>query len=199
MVKEITTANFKRRWGAGIRKLSFAAKPYLPDQSNSFLQDAGLPARFRFGTLSIDFLTDAVTMENVWAEIQGEEWRLPFDWKRFWKIGDVDFGQPTAWLCLEEMSGRIVTIDPQIDTPISKVNSSLLQLGKCMLHLREWFKNTKGDLNKGTALAKLLLLRKHNPAFENELSAGFWLPIENLVEGYADYDEELPTLEVEYA
>ena len=137
-------------------------------------------------------------MADVWARIQRGEWVMPYDWKRFWKIGDVEFSQSTAWLCLEELTGRIVTIDPEVETPIATVNSSLLQLGKCMLHLRDWFDKTGGDINNGTALVKLLLLRKNNHAFKNENSGGFWLPIEYLVEGYADHDEDLPKLEVEH-
>ena len=161
---QLSPAKFVQQWGSGIRPLRFAKPmPIFSEATAEFVRSGGFPSFFHLVHFrEIDFLEESIPMSTVWHSLHGDEWRMPHSWNAFWKIGTVDYGQPTATLCIEEVSGTIVAIDDE-EGPhplVMTVNSSPMHMAECMRLIRDWYTETNGDLNDPRSIQRLLHLRR---------------------------------------
>jgi hypothetical protein len=177
MTPLLTPSDFAKRWGSGLQPVTFRPKPYLPSDSSRFYRDTGFPSCFRIKFYrELKFQTECVPLSIVWQQIQGDEWKMPHSWNAFWKIGDAEFGQATAWLCIEELTGRIVTVDPEVaDNPVLHLSSSPIKLAACMLLYKEWFVNAGSRPIDEQCREHLTVLSEHN-AFDDGDGRRFWFP-----------------------
>jgi SUKH-4 immunity protein len=168
---------FAREWDGDLRPIEFPVpRPMLPSSTVKFLHYAGLPKRFHVETdqiIHFDFLSTAGNLSSAWPE-QMRELSIPVGWARFWRIGDITYTQASAWLCIEELTGRIVGIDVDIDDPVYLVNSSVAGMMQCMKLLRDWARSTGGVLTGGESFSARLA---REPGFDPADAKHFWLPL----------------------
>jgi hypothetical protein len=169
-----------RLWGGVLKPVSFnAPQPILPASTVSFLHYAGLPNTFRIGASDdSDYLSmrfqEPSKLSGAWSSGM-PEWSMPVGWDRFWRLGDATFTQCKTWLCIEELTGRIYTIDVEADTPVNAVNSSAEQFVHCMKVLI--------DASKGAGASPQALSEAIRSAVSPEEAQHFWLPVlEDLAE-----------------
>ena len=140
---------FAKAWPGVLHKVGFVPpRPLLPSRTTSFLYHAGLPKKLSISCnqiVTFEMLPSAEHLSKTWAERMREDCLMPFDWGRYWRIGDIICTQAAPWLCLEEVSGRVFAIDVDIDGPVYPVNESLLSLGLSMLHWLRWLSETGGN------------------------------------------------------
>src|SRR5262245_34860574 len=106
-----TAFDVARAWGGKLRPLQFPVpRPLLPAATISFLHSAGTPKSFRIDAhekIRVEFATTPANLVDVWKS-NVSDWAFPTGWGRFWRIGDVIYTQAQAWLCVEEVTGRVV-------------------------------------------------------------------------------------------
>lgn len=103
---------------------------------------------------------------------------MPQEWDRFWHLGEVEYIQSQAWSCIEEVTGRVVSIDVEIDDPVSPINSSILHFMSCLKTIRDWSQETGGSMEELAELMGALETEvKDNDAEE------YWLP-------YLEYEQD---------
>jgi hypothetical protein len=176
-----------REWGGHLRPIGFAApKPMLPASTISFLHYAGVPGRFEVTTyqrIRFTFSASALNLAGVWPA-RMPDWSFPAGWGRFWQIGDITYGQADAWLCIEELTGRVVAVDVDLDDPVYVVNGSVERLVRCMRVLYDWTLSGDGSLARVVALTAALSQDTVLPTGE---AGQYWLPlVEEAVESGCD-------------
>ncbi len=176
-----------RQWAGVLRPIEFAApKPMLPASSVTFLHYAGLPTRFQVTTYQQIRFTLSAAAENlagVWAA-QMPDWSFPVGWGRLWRIGDITYTQASAWLCVEELTGRVVAVDVDIDAPLYVVNGSIERLVRCTRVLYDWSQPGDGSLARVAALIAAL---SNDPSLPAGEAGHYWLPlVEAAVESGCD-------------
>jgi hypothetical protein len=141
-----------------------------------FLHSAGLPARFEVVTYQrtvFTFSTAGKTLAGMWASHM-PDYSFPADWARLWWFGDIDSTQASAWLCLEELTGRIVAVDVDREDPLFVVDTSVVALVRCMGLIHSFAQSNDGSLNRVEALVDAL-------SNDLDLARGeaghFWLPL----------------------
>jgi hypothetical protein len=176
-----------REWGGRLRPVVFTTpKLLLPASTISFLHYAGVPTRFEIDAhqrVRFDFLTTTVNLAAVWGDSM-PDYSFPVGWGRLWRIGDITYTQAAAWLCVEELTGRVVAVDVDIDDPLYPVNGSVEAMVRCMRVLIDWSRSTDGSLAQAAALRSALAAAPGLAAGEAE---HFWLPlVEEAVESGCD-------------
>jgi hypothetical protein len=184
---------FAREWGGRLRPIEFPVpKPLLPSATVAFLHNAGVPRRFEITTYQIirfDFLTTAENLTRVW-EREMSYLSFPVEWARLWRIGDITYTQAAAWLCIEELTGRVVAVDVDIDDALYPVNGSVEGLLRCMKLVRDWARPAGGSLARAGSFEDAI---RQAPALPPGEAASFWQPlVAEAVESGCD------TLVVEY-
>ncbi|WP_020476062.1 SUKH-4 family immunity protein [Zavarzinella formosa] len=166
-----------RQWGGLLHPIVFAApKPLLPASTISFLHYAGVPTRFEVTAnqpIRFAFTASGQNLAGVWAT-RMPDWSLPAGWSRFWQIGDITYGQADAWLCIEELTGRVVAVDVDLDDPLYVVNGSVERLVRCMRVLYDWSRPGDGSLARVAALTAVL---SQDPALPAGEAGQYWLPL----------------------
>src|SRR5262245_15280764 len=172
-----TPFEFVREWGMPLQSLGFHdPRPLLPAATISFLHYAGVLKTFELTTyhrIRIDFLTPAINLAEVWRE-QMPEYSLPVGWAGLWRIGDITYTQAFAWLCIEELTGRVVAVDVEINNPVYPVNNSVEGMMRCMKLLRDWARPAGGSLARAGSLEEAIARDPNFPAGE---AAYFWQPL----------------------
>ena len=175
---KLTPINFQEQWGQPLRKVVFEPRPMLPDETTSFFHFAGLPESVTVGSSRFRFVTTARKLSDVWRKEFDARLSMPHDWNRFWHLGEVEFIQSTAWVCIEELTGRIVMIDVEVSEPITDINSSILLLMTSLKVMLDWHRETGGRMET---------LKKLTGTLETEVQDNdaeeYWLP-------YLEYEEE---------
>jgi hypothetical protein len=175
-----------REWDGRLRPIEFAIpKPLLPSATVSFLHYAGLPTRFEIATheqIRFGFRATAANLAETWSR-EMPTWSFPDGWARLWQIGDITYTQATAWLCIEELTGRVVAVDVDIDDPLSVVNGSVEGMVRCMRVVYDWVRTVGGSLDHVASLVSALF---HDSVLPVGDAGHYWLPmIEAAVEsGY---------------
>lgn len=166
-----------REWDGRLRPIEFPApKPLLPSSTVTFLHYAGVPTRFELAAqqqIRFEFLTTAANLAGVWARAM-PDYSFPVGWGRLWQIGDITYTQADAWLCIEELTGRVVAVDVGIDDPLYVVNGSLAGMVRCMRLVYDWGHSSGGSLARAASLASALA---HDPALAEGEAAHYWLPM----------------------
>jgi hypothetical protein len=168
---------FVREWGGRLRPLEFPVpKPLLPSGTVTFLHYAGVPKRFEVTTSQVTrfaFLATAENLAGVWGR-EMRDYALPAGWAGLWRIGDITYTQADAWLCLEELTGRVVAVDVDIDNPVYPVNGSVEGLLRCMKLVRDWAQPAGGSLARAGSFEEAIGRAPALPAGEAEY---FWQPL----------------------
>lgn len=177
---DVDSDEFVERWRGELRKIEFSPKPYLPADAAWFYHSAGFPSYFSIeGFRKLEFHSKCAPLAETWQQIQGDEWRMPLAWNVFWKIGDAEYGRAgamCAWLCIEELTGRIVTIDPEEDNePVRTLSSSPVHLAMAMLLYQEAFGSDEALILDDDLRDGLLHLSTNN-VFREANSLRFWFP-----------------------
>jgi hypothetical protein len=133
----------------------------------------------------------AVNLATVW-ENNMQDWSFPVGWAGLWQIGDITYTQAGAWLCIEELSGRIVAIDVDIDDSLYLVNTSVEGMMRCMKFLRDWARSTGGLLTHVAGLKDAIA--RDDPALPQGEAQHYWLP---LIESVVDSGSDKLTVEYE--
>jgi SUKH-4 immunity protein len=184
---------FAREWGGRLRPIEFPVpKPLLPSGTVSFLHFAGVPKRLEVTTcqtVRFDFLATAENLADMWKR-KMRDWSLPIGWAGLWRIGDITYTQAHAWLCIEEMTGRVVAVDVGIDIPVYPVNGSVEGLMRCLKLVRDWALPARGSLARAGSFEEAITQAPGLPAGE---AAYFWQPL--VTEAIESGDD---TLVVEY-
>jgi hypothetical protein len=99
---------------------------------------------------------------------------FPVGWGRLWRIGDITCTQASAWLCIEELTGRVVAVDVDIDDPLYGINGSVEGMVRCMRVLYDCARAAGGSLAGAASLTSALA--KDSALTEGE-AAQYWLPL----------------------
>ena len=170
----MTTKEIANAWPGTLAKIDFIApKPLLPSATISFLHAAGLPRTFTMhGSQVMTFTTLATAqpLSAMWNE-RIRDWLMPVDWARYWRIGDIAYTQASAWLCVEEVTGRVCAIDIDIDDSVYPVNESLTTLASSMLHWVRWYESSGGAVGSLDALRQAFA---QDVTFKPNEYASFW-------------------------
>jgi len=170
-------SEFARQWGGRLRPIEFAVpKPLLPSGTIVFLNNAGVPKRFVVETATMtrfDFLATAENLAGVWGRTMRNS-SLPVAWAGLWRIGDITYTQADAWLCIEEVTGRIVAVDVGINDPVYPVNGSVEGLMRCMKLVRDWAGPAAGSLARAGSFEEAIARAPHLAAGE---ARDFWQPL----------------------
>src|SRR5688572_11686561 len=163
-------------WPGSLAKIDFEPpKPVLPSGTITYLYFAGLPRSFQItGSQLVTFqmLSTAVHLGKTWNNVmEDKDLSMPFDWARFWRIGDITYTQASAWLCIEEVTGSIYAIDVDVDDPVYLVNHSLANLVSSMLHWIQWCERTGG---KVATINELVLAFTSDPTFRHGEFEAYW-------------------------
>ena len=170
----MTSFNFLDEWPGKIEKIEFAhPKPLLPASTNSFLCHAGLPQTFAIQCsieMAFTVQLNPVPLATTWRE-QVSDWVMPHDWARFWRLGDLTFTQGSAWICIEEVTGRIFGVDVGRDAPIFRIADSICSLAAGMLHWVRWYQRTGGDV---TSIDELRTSFENDTDVTDDEFEAFW-------------------------
>jgi hypothetical protein len=146
---------FAKEWGGPLRPIAFSVpKPLLPAETISFLHYAGVPRVFELSTYQIirfEFLPTAMNLAMAWGD-EMPDCSLPVGWAGLWRIGSITYTQAAAWLCVEELSGRVVAVDVEISPPLYPVNGSVEGMMRCMKLVRDWAGSAAGSLTRAGSL-----------------------------------------------
>ncbi|WP_459554476.1 SUKH-4 family immunity protein [Lacunimicrobium album] len=170
---------FASRWQCEARPFTFPVSlPLLPDNCISILREYGLPREVSircYNDISLKFHQTLTPLELIWSrhiDLGCKLGKMPSEWKRFWHVGDTEYLQGGAWICLEESTGRIFAIDLDLPEPVYLVNSSVANLYTTLNALLLWTKESTGDHN---AMMRLRAdLKQQDCIPPDELNA-FWL------------------------
>jgi hypothetical protein len=69
---------------------------------------------------------------------------MPSEWKRFWHVADQEYVQGGGWICVEQVTGRLVIIDLDQSDPIYLLNSSVRNFYTTLAQFLEWTATTDG-------------------------------------------------------
>jgi len=101
------------------------------------------------------------------------DWSFPQEWNRFWRIGNITTTQANAWLCVEELTGRVVAVDVDLDDPLYVINGSVERRVRCMRVLDDWSRSGDATIARVATLTSALSNDPELPAGEGH---HFWLP-----------------------
>ena len=164
-----------REWGGRLRPIEFCVpKPLLPSRTVTFLHYAGVPKRFEVTAHQVvrfDFVAIAANLSELWARDM-PDYSLPVGWGRLWRIGDITYTQAKAWLCNEELSGKVIAVDIDIDSPLHMVNGSIAGMVLCMRILYDWTQSAGESLS---SMASLVSALTQAPVLSEDEAAHFWL------------------------
>jgi hypothetical protein len=166
-----------REWGGRLRRIEFPVpKPLLPSSTLSFLHYAGVPTRFEViadQQTRFEFLETPANLAGFWTR-EMPDWSFPVGWGRLWRIGDITYTQAAAWLCIEELTGRVVAVDVDIDDPLYVVNGSVEGMVRCMWVVYDWARSSGGAVAGAQSLVSALA---RDPVLPEGEAAQYWLPM----------------------
>jgi hypothetical protein len=168
---ELTPADLQEQWGPPLRKVEFDPTPVLPDETTAFFKFAGLPQAATVGCSGFRFVTTSHRLADVWQQELDPRVSMPSDWNRFWHLGEVEYDQSAAWLCIEEKTGKIISIDAEIDDSLTQINSSILLFMTCLKVIRDWSQETGGSMEEFEGLMESL-----ESDIQDNDAEEYWLP-----------------------
>ncbi len=166
-----------REWDGRLRPIAFPIpKPLLPSSTVTFLHYAGVPTQFELAAqqrVRFEFMTTAANLAGVWARAM-PDYSFPVGWGRLWQIGEIAYTQAAAWLCIEELTGRVVAVDVDVNDPLYFVNESVAGMVRCMRLVYDWAHSSGRSPARAASLASALA---HDPALLAGEAAHYWLPM----------------------
>ncbi len=97
---------------------------------------------------------------------------MPTEWSCFWHLADEECLQGGGWICIEEITGRLVVIDLNCPDPVYLLNSSVRNFYTTLAYFLDWSENTDGSPAETIILRDALLRQDCIPPQELE---PFWM------------------------
>lgn len=149
----------------------------------------GLPRELTiccYNDITLRFSGLATPLAAIWERDVNAGYKLmgnmPDEWTRFWHLADQEYLQGGGWICIEEISGRLVVIDLDLPDPIYLLNSSICNFYTTLAHFLEWSEKTGGSPAEGVLFRDDL--RRQDCIPQDELEP-FWM---NFVDASLDRD-----------
>jgi hypothetical protein len=182
-------SEFGSRWPGSLRPVIFPEpSPALPDDSRQLLTQFGLPREltiYCYNDITLRFTGSAKPLAAIWKRDLNRGYKMgemPSEWNRFWHLADEEYLQGGGWVCIEEITGRLVVIDLDLPDPICLLNSSVRNFYTTLAYLLDWSEKTDGSRAKTIGLRDNLVKQRSIPAEELE---PFWM---NFIDATLDGD-----------
>jgi hypothetical protein len=107
---------------------------------------------------------------------------MPSEWSCFWHLADEEYLQGGGWICIEEVTGRLVVFDLDCPDPIFLLNSSVRNFYTTLAHFLNWSEEVDGSPAETIILRDALLRQDCIPIEELE---PFWM---NFIHATLDHD-----------
>src|SRR5262245_41100350 len=182
-------SEFVSRWPGSLRPIVFPQpQPVLPDDCQRLLTVFALPREltiYCYNDITLKFSGSATPLAAIWDRDLKRGYKMgdmPSEWTRFWHLADVDYLQGGGWICVEEVTGRLVVFDLDCCDPVYLLNSSVRNFYTTLAHFLDWSEQTDGGPEETSALHDALLREDCIPAEELE---PFWM---NFIDATLDGD-----------
>lgn len=150
---------FKNRWPGVLRAIELPTSlPPIPGDCRGMLTEFGLPHAltiYCYNDIHLKFSDLLVPLAEIWSRDVKLGYRvgeMPNEWNRFWHVGDQEYLQGGGWICIEEVSGRLVIIDLDQPDPVYLLNSSVLNFYTTLAYFLDWSEKTDGRPEEIVAL-----------------------------------------------
>ena len=170
---------FMSRWPSALRPITLPVpSPTLPDDCALSLTQFGLPRELKiycYNNITVYFSDSLTPLATIWdrdLKLGYQLGDMPPQWNRFWHVADAEYLQGGGWICIEEMSGKLVVIDLDQPDPIYLLNSSVANFYTTLAHFLDWSENSDGSPEKTAILCDALLNQDCVPPDELE---EFWM------------------------
>jgi hypothetical protein len=197
-MRTCSPSEFLERWPGRLRPIALPdPPPVLPDDCRHLLTEFGLPREltiYCYNDVTLGFSGSASPLATIWERDLARGYRMgdmPSDWDRFWHLADQEYIQGGGWLCIEEVTGRLMMIDLDCREPLILLNSSVRNFYTTLAHFLDWSETTDGSPADTAALRDALLKQSCIAAEELE---PFWM---NFI--YANLDYSSPRYPVNLA
>ncbi|MBS0204057.1 MAG: SUKH-4 family immunity protein [Planctomycetes bacterium] len=174
-----TPSEFQSRWPGALRPITLPTPPpALPDDCTRLLTELGLPRELAIycnNDTTLRFSGSLTPLAVIWDRDLQRNYKMgdmPEGWNCFWHIADQEYLQGGGWICIEEISGRMVVIDLDQTDPIYSINSSVANFVTTLAHFLDWSENSGGSPEETIILRDGLLSQNCIPPDELE---GFWM------------------------
>ena len=118
-------------------------------------------------------------LEKIWKQAfeNVELHTFPNAWHNLWHFGSTDTcgGADPAWICVEEVTGRIIQITPGFKRSTYLIANSIEQFYNCLIDMRLWYEEFNGNLLKGNSVIAICRILSQ-PHFSNVDTRWFWFP-----------------------
>jgi SUKH-4 immunity protein len=182
-------SEFLSCWPGSLRPIVLPEpSPALPEDCRHLLTDFGLPRELTiscYNDITLKFSGSAAALAAIWDRDLKRGYKMgemPSDWTRFWHLADHEYLQGGGWICIEEVTGRLVVVDLDCPEPVYLLNSSLRNFYTTLAHFLDWSAKAEGSPAETAALRDALLRQDCIPAEELE---PFWM---NLINATLDGD-----------
>lgn len=154
MTSVLTPPEFREAWSAEhlTRLPSGAAPPSIPAEAAVFLTEAGLPKRFVLAHPTIPSTITFNRLSRGLTPLLAEPMvgpPPPREWSPYLVLGDEKFdetsGNAGAWYCIEQGAGHVLRVDPELDNPVSLVNTSVPRFASSMLAAVTWSSHVRAS------------------------------------------------------
>jgi hypothetical protein len=148
----------------------------------------GLPCEltiYCYNDITLRFSGSATPLSAIWERDLTRGYKIadmPADWGRFWHLADQEYVQGGGWVCVEEITGRLVVIDLDLPEPVYLLNSSVRNFYTTLAHFLEWSERTGGSPAATVGLRDALRWQDCMPPEELE---PFWM---NIIDATLDGD-----------
>jgi hypothetical protein len=184
-----TPSEFVRRWPGSLRPIAFPEpRPALPEDCRQLLMELGLPREvtiYCYNDITLRFNDSATPLAAIWERDLKRGYKMgdmPGEWTRFWHLADQEYLQGSGWVCIEEVTGRLVVIDLDLPDPIYLLNSSVRNFYTTLAHFPEWSERTGGSAAETIRLRDALRRQQCVPS---EGLEPFWM---NFIDATLDGD-----------
>jgi hypothetical protein len=191
-MRTCSPSEFLGRWPGSLRPIVFPEPPpALPDDCRRLLAEFGLPGEltiYCYNDITLEFTGRATPFATIWDRDLKRGYKMgdmPGEWTRFWHLADEEYVQGGGWLCIEEVTGRLVVIDTNSCTDyrdaVILLNSSVRSFYTTLAYFLDWSEKTSGSPAETAALRDALIRQQCIPVAELD---PFWM---NFIHANLDY------------
>jgi hypothetical protein len=136
----MTEADYLAAWEGRRLVRALALPADLPPATAHWLRAVGLPAEVQFAhpttpTL-MTFARLATGVVTLQSEVSGED--VPSGWDDLLIIGEDEIPNGSAALCVHQVSGEVVRVDPELEDAVRHLNASVPHFALCLVAAVKW-------------------------------------------------------------
>lgn len=115
------------------------------------LTEFGLPRELTIGCyndITLRFSDSATPLAIIWERDLKRGHKMgdmPAEWVCFRHLADQEYVQGGGWVCIEEITGRLVVIDLDLREPIYLLNSNVRDFYTTLAWFLDWSEKTDGS------------------------------------------------------